>query len=321
MVASNAHRSLPLPRLFLGAVLITTIIGLMLAVRTYGTNDILFLKSYAVKAQKVGVAPLYREGANLVEFHPDWVEQMAHPPGVIHLWLVTDWMEQTTGVPFRVWFRILTMLAQILTACVLYHMVSGRFAIAFVLCPAAIMISAFHGNSDPIVVLFLICAVLCAEEGRSAILVGLLFALACSVKVWPLFLVPAFLLSFTSWRRRIAFLAVASAGWLLLGAPYMFQFPALILRTVFGYRSVGGWWALRHGRGIPTVRHRHRVWKCPSADAISALEGRAAIRSCRRVYRKLSRVHAWVWRSVSGMDSSVLLPAGMARDSRPVCGQ
>jgi uncharacterized membrane protein len=113
-----------------------------------------------------------------------------------------------------------------------------------VLCPAAILLASFHGNSDPLVVAFLIWAVLCAEKRRSPFLTGLLFAVACSIKVWPLFLLPAFYLFLGLWRRRIPFLATVAAAWLAFGLPYTLQFPALIVRTVFGYRSAGGWWGL-----------------------------------------------------------------------------
>ncbi len=229
-------------RPFLLAAIIAVAIGAFLATTTYGTNDILFFKSYAVKAQRVGVAPLYRDGANLVEFHTDWVEQMAHPPGAIHLWEATEWVEERTGVPFRVWFRLLTTLAHVLTAVALYRMLGGQLATYFVLCPAAILLAGFHGNSDPLVVALLIWAVYCAEKRYPVFWTVLLFAAACSIKVWPLFLVPAFVLCLSDWRRRIVFLASVPAAWFVLGAPYTFQFPMLILKTVFGYRSAGHWW-------------------------------------------------------------------------------
>jgi len=217
-------------------------IGLMLASFTYGTNDILFFKSYAVKAGSSGVAALYSEGAPLVEFHPEWNEQMAHPPGIIHVWRATLWVEQHTGIPFRFWFRLLTMLAHVLTAVAVYRLLGVRAATAFVLCPAAIMIAGFHGNSDPIVIALLIWAVLGTETGWRPSWTGLLFAAACSVKVWPLFLIPAFCLYLSNWRQRAAFLATAGAAGMVFGAPYTFQFPMLIAKTVFGYRSTGGWW-------------------------------------------------------------------------------
>jgi hypothetical protein len=238
----------PSPRQFLRpfvlALVIAMAIGGTLAVTTYGTNDILFFKSYAVKAEQTGVAPLYREGANLVEFHTDWVEQMAHPPGVILIWRATLWVEGKTGVPFHVWFRILTTIAHALTALALFRMLGGRAAAAFVLSPAAILLASFHGNSDPLVVVFLIWAVYCVEKRSPVWLTGLLFAAACSIKVWPLFLLPAFYLYLANWRQRTVFLATVPAAWFAFGAPYTFQFPMLILRTVFGYRSVGHWWGL-----------------------------------------------------------------------------
>jgi hypothetical protein len=231
-------------KLFVAGALIALTVGLMLATLTYGTNDVLFFKSYAVKASNSGVAALYRDGAGLVEFHPEWNEQMAHPPGVIHIWRAALWVEQHTGIPFRVWFRILTMLAHVLTAVALYRILGARAATVFVLCPAAIMVAGFHGNSDPIVVAFLIWAVYGAESGWRPWLTGLLFAAACSVKVWPLFLIPAFCFHLANWRQRTAFLTAAAAGGLAFGAPYTLQFPMLIARTVFGYRSIGGWWGL-----------------------------------------------------------------------------
>src|SRR5207253_10747182 len=84
-------------KFLIAGLVIALAVGLTLASLTYGTNDILFFKSYAVKASSSGVADLYREGAPLVEFHPEWNEQMAHPPGVIHIWRATFRVEQHTG--------------------------------------------------------------------------------------------------------------------------------------------------------------------------------------------------------------------------------
>lgn len=227
---------------FIPAVILAVAIGIAFATLTYGTNDILFFKSYAVKAQQAGVEPLYREGAPLVEYHTDWVEQMAHPPGAVHIWQATLWVEQHTGVPFRVWYRLLTTLAHLLTAFAIYRLIGPQPAIFFVVCPAAILMASFHGNSDPLVVALLIWAVYCVEKNRPAWLAALLFAAACSVKVWPLFLVPAFVLCLPNLRQRIVFLTTVPAAWFAFGAPYSFQFPMLIARTVFGYRSAGHWW-------------------------------------------------------------------------------
>jgi len=65
------------------------------------------------------------------------------------------------------------------------------------------MVAGFHGNSDPIVIAFLIWAAAAAKSNPGR-----------------------------------------TAGVLAFGAPYTFEFPMLIARTVFGYRSIGGWWGL-----------------------------------------------------------------------------
>jgi len=229
-------------KVFAAGLLIALAIGLTLASLTYGTNDILTFKSFAVKASTAGVAALYREGAPLVEFHPKMNGLMNHPPSMVHILHAMLWLDQHTRVPFRVWFRILTMLAHVLTAGALYRILGARAATAFVLCPAAIMIAGFHGNSDPIVVAFLIWAVYGAEAGWKPSLTGLLFAAACCIKVWPLFLIPAFCLHLSNWRQRAAFLTTATVAGLVFGAPYTFQFPTLIATNVFGYRGLSGWW-------------------------------------------------------------------------------
>lgn len=231
-------------RPFAMALVLAAGLCLTLLSTSYGTNDILFFKSYAVKAGEAGVAPLYRDGAALVELHTDWVEQMAHPPGAIHIWRATLWLEQHSGIPFRDWFRMLTTLAHLITALALYRLLGAQVATYFVLCPAAILLAAFHGNSDALVVACLIWAVYAVEKNLPVWLTALLFAAGCSVKVWPLFLVPAFVVSIRGWRQRALYLAVVPAAWMALGAPYTFQFPMLILRTVFGYRSMGHWWGL-----------------------------------------------------------------------------
>ena len=137
---------------------------------------------------------------------------------------------------------LLTTLAHAFTACVLYRSIGGRLATYFVLCPAGIMLASFHGNSDPLVVAFLIWAVYCAEQRSAAWAVGLLFAAGLQHKDLAAVSGACILLSFTAWRQRILFVAAAFAGWFAFGAPYTFSFPMLIARKMLGYRSLQGWW-------------------------------------------------------------------------------
>ena len=53
------------------------------------------------------------------------------------------------------------------------------------------MVSGFHGNTDPVMVMFLVLAAhMCLKE--RPILAGLFLALSCQIKIVPLLFVPIF---------------------------------------------------------------------------------------------------------------------------------
>src|SRR5947208_1857864 len=57
----------------------------------------------------------------------------------------------------------------------------------FALSPVSVMVTGFHGNTDPVMVLFLVAAAHGVIKQRP-VWCGLLFALSCQVKVAPLLL-------------------------------------------------------------------------------------------------------------------------------------
>jgi|GEM_PF-3637806 len=149
-----------------------------------------------------------------------------------------------TGLPFQSLFRTITVFAHFVAVLGLWQMLGRLPAAAYALCPPAVLIAGFHGNTDPILIAFLIWAVHAAERQWPSWLVGLLFAASASIKVWPLLLAPMFLLSLPNWRSRVAFSAATTAGVVGYGLPFTIQFPALLIERVLGYRSLKGWWGL-----------------------------------------------------------------------------
>jgi len=233
--AKQSIRSMPLT--LWAALIISGVLCLTLASLTYGTNDILFFQSYTVKAAHNGTAALYRDGASLVAYHPEWVEPMAHPPAMLTLWAAVQHLQDVSGMPFRFWFRLLTITAYLASTVLLWQLATAKAAIYYALCPAAIMISAFHGNSDPLIVALLLASIFTAEyKGRPAIS-GLLYGMALSIKVWPLFLALAFMLSLKTWRDRLYFGGLAALAVAALAFPHILADPRLIVATVLGYRS------------------------------------------------------------------------------------
>lgn len=228
----------------MAALAVSAALCLALASLTYGTNDVLFFQSYAVTAARDGATALYRHGAPLVAWHPKSVEPMAHPPAMLTLWTAVQYAQNVSGVPFRFWFRVLTTLAFLASAVLVWRLANAKAAIYYALCPTAIMISGFHGNSDPLVVAMVLTAVYAAECRHRPGWAGVCYGIACSIKVWPLFLVVAFMFGLKTGRDRLRFgvLAVATAA--ALAFPYILADPALILSKVFSYRSDSGRWGL-----------------------------------------------------------------------------
>src|SRR5438105_13800388 len=69
----------------------------------------------------------------------------------------------------------------------------------FALSPVSLMVSGFHGNTDPVMVLLLVCAVWMCLRNRP-VLAGLFFAFGCQIKFVRLLFLPAF---FFSWFPQI----------------------------------------------------------------------------------------------------------------------
>jgi len=281
--SGKSLRSMPLP--LMAALILSAILCLALASMTYGTNDIAFFQSYVAKAAHDGTAALYRSGASLVAYHPDYVEPMAHPPAMLTLWTGIQYVENLSGIPFRFWFRLLTTIAFLASAVFVWKLATSKAAIYYALCPAAIMIAGFHGNSDPLIVALLLASVYAAERKGRAALSGVLYGMALSIKVWPLFLVLAFGLGLKTWRDRLYFGAAALASVTTLAFPHILAGPWLIISTVLGYRSriLCDWglsrWPLYVRIGVPVaftaiaiavvyLRRRHSSLSCMAASSI-----------------------------------------------------
>jgi uncharacterized membrane protein len=109
------------------------------------------------------------------------------------------------------------------------------------------MVSGFHGNIDPIMVMFLFFAAVAAIEERP-VLCGVMFALACNIKIVPLLVAPVFIFYWIGrgWRPAVRFMA-ASGTLMLAGAAWgLINCPAAFLRNVFGYGSYWGVWGVTY---------------------------------------------------------------------------
>jgi hypothetical protein len=242
-------------------------VKILLAVTTYGTNDVLTWEADLRTLQTRGAQTLYLEGAR-----PTWQgnstgvkQQFNHPPFVLRVLQAWAFLADATGLPFRAWLRVTCALADIAMLWLVCGVLraekipmDGRVLLGVALSPASIFVSGFHGNTDPIMVCFLVLSVYLITTRRPIWLAGAAFGMAMNIKVVPAIFLPVVLLSLSSVRSRIAFAVPAAAVFLVGSMPYLAHDPALVIHNVFGYTPGAGLW------GFPTFAH------LISAEALAA---------------------------------------------------
>lgn len=226
--------------LVLGAALVAFALKCGWALNSFGTFDLGLFSLFGKQLTAIGLAETYRHN-----------ELFNHTPLTA---LFLRGMHAASGGDtgaFASGFRILTALADLATvaALLVVKRTTGRPAwwvlAVFAASPVSIMVSGFHGNVDPFMVMFLAGSV-AALTARRPVLCGVLFALACQVKIVPIPLAPIFLCWWWQNGRAAcgrftgAAAAVTCAGW----AFPLVQCPADFMHNVFGYSGYWGTWGV-----------------------------------------------------------------------------
>jgi hypothetical protein len=215
------------------AGVIALLLKLLLALSTGGTNDVRTWEQDLATLRTAGFAELYRSGVQYRSPAGELLPRQAfiHPPAVLHVLRILG---------NRFWLRTCCSIADAGTLALLWKMF-GRVPLLFALSPIAILISGFHGNTDPIMMFFVVAAVFFAERGNAG-RAGVAFGVACGVKLIPVIFAPAILLCLPGSRSRLKWMIASVAAWIALSLPYIVRDPALILRTMLGYGSATGLW-------------------------------------------------------------------------------
>jgi hypothetical protein len=220
------------------AAAIAFVLKILLAVNTYGTNDVYRWELFVLWGRYLG-ADIYRAA---------W--DFNHPPYMIHATRLLDWLAGRSGISFPFWFRLPPILADVGNLVLLCRILaprlrepSIRWGILFVaLSPALILISGFHGNTDSVVIFFVLLSIFLTQKGASDWTAGAAFGMAMCVKVFPVIVIPAMLFYRRDYRQRFSFLAGMGIVIALASAPFFYQAPADTIRKVFGYHSIYGHW-------------------------------------------------------------------------------
>jgi hypothetical protein len=208
----------------LGLGLAATLLKLWLASRTFGTDDVHLWTAFAAAVRIKGPVGIYG-----MEF----LLPYNHAPLSGWFLRALNWLVDHHVASFPFLLRVPSSLADFGTGVIVFEALRRRprlvspglfepdvlaavGAVLVMWSPVLLVISGFHGNTDPVFVMFALLSVLLVEHSRRpwlAAAAGVAFAAALSIKLVPVVLVPllAVALLQQGTRRTLAFCAGALA--------------------------------------------------------------------------------------------------------------
>ena len=203
---------------------------LFLVIFTEGTYDVAIWKGHAEAVLARGLVGAYTDNPEL-----------NHPP--LACMAIAGLLSLSTklGIPFRVLLRAPIAIADLGTAFVLFRvlrespyrwLVTGLYAVH----PVAVIFSGYHGNTDPLIALFVLGGLLSASAGRP-FWTGLVLGVSFWIKLPGLLALPALALSFPRWRDRAVCVMTAAGAGVLTYLPILASAPGLLYSRVFAYEG------------------------------------------------------------------------------------
>jgi Gpi18-like mannosyltransferase len=240
---ANHHLSPGLIVLLAAAV--ATVAKLLIAWNTIGTNDSIVFFFFGRELASRGLAETYRR---LILFN--------HPPLVAYFLcaiyeLSQSYFCQINHVSFPFLLRLPGIAADFVSTIVICRIAAGFHRLPlwalllFALNPVSVMVSGFHGNTDPVMVMFLLLSCLMTLREQPD-LAGIVLALSCQIKVAPILLLPAFLLFWEKPSQALRFFLVFLGFTLMLSLQPLLLAPSSWARNVLSYGSYSGLWGVTY---------------------------------------------------------------------------
>jgi hypothetical protein len=231
--------------LVVGTAVVSVLLRLWIAASTFGSDDVHYWTQFAAGVRHFGPVGIYGHSFDA---------QYNHPPLAGWMLLLIDHL-QRTGLSFAFLVRVPASVADGITGVLLFLLIDrygGRqtavpAAMTFMLSPVAVIVSGFHGNTDPVFVMLALAAFYQEKVRRRHGASGVLLALAISVKIVPVVLLPLFVLRLVSGgaRGRTRFIAGGALVFAVLWLPVLVSRPEQFVENVVLYSgsNLGLWGA------------------------------------------------------------------------------
>lgn len=234
----------------LGAALAALAWKLDLAASTRGQGDVYTFAAFARATSRFGPIGIY--GHKIVENGRPFAVYN-HPPAIGWMLLFFNWLVGH-GYSFRFLIRLPASLADVVSTMLVFELVRSRRSLAqatvagvlVAISPVLVVVSGFHGNTDPVFVMFSLLSLYFLVMRPWGVLAGISFAMAISVKIIPIVTLPVLLL--VAWRagrkRLVQFLVGSGAVLLVLWLPVVIERWRPFARDVLGYKGFAGKWGI-----------------------------------------------------------------------------
>ena len=255
-------------RWIVAAALVGLALKFAIAWNTFGAED---------------VVAFYKFGRALTEHGLEWSymhdKALNHPPLVayyVRLIYVADHVPglRQNGVSFPFLLRLPAIIADLLVVLLLARYrkqlsVPTWSVIMLALSPTSLMVSGFHGNTDPVMVMFLVFAAwMCMRE--APLWCGVLLALSCQIKIIPLLFTPIFICFWLSRRKAVPFILTFTATMILLWIEPLVRCPVLLVKNVLLYGGFWGCWGITYWLRLTGIRQFSVIsyYDLPAAEQI-----------------------------------------------------
>jgi len=223
------------------------VLKLVIAFNTFGTNDAVEFYRFAAELERKGLQQTYLQQPSF-----------NHPP-LVARYLTAIYVAdhrpfaRENGITFPFLLRLPGIVADFVVVGALLGLrkreprlrIPTWTLLLLAVSPVSLMVSGFHGNTDPIMVLFLILAA-CQGARHRPIWCGIFFALSCQIKIVPLLCLPVFLFFWRERRSLLSFVLPLILTTLIFWTEPLVHYPLTFAKNVFGYGSFWGLWGVTY---------------------------------------------------------------------------
>jgi hypothetical protein len=228
--------------LVLAVALLALGLKLALIFTTFGTEDIRTWTTFAAGVKARGPVGVYG-----IDFTPIHHGLYNHPP-LIGYYLQLINALASIGVPLKVTLRLVSSVADVISALLLFEILRRRQSLkvatigaaAMAASPLLVLVSGYHGNTDPLFVMFVLLGGFLIVDRNATVGGGIALGLAIGVKIVPIVVLPALAVYLLCRQRSqfvrafLAFLVTTAVIW---GPAAVAQFGP-VRHHVLGYVGI-----------------------------------------------------------------------------------